>query len=101
MSYGPDSSLSHRTHQHAMFACPVQELDGLGIRQSFLLGVTYGKVHDVGDNALNINVNLGEVCQAKGESLTILVIFGQPLYHLLQGYNTGSSKNASLPHSTS
>src|SRR6266571_133626 len=101
MSNGPDSSLAHRTHQHAVFAGLFQELHGLGICQSFLLGVAYRKVHDIGDNPLNIDVNLREICQAKGEPLTILVIFGQSLYHLLQGHDAGRGKNASLSHSAS
>src|SRR2546421_10603456 len=101
MSNGPDSSLAHRTHQHAVFACLFQEMHSLGICQSFLLGVTYRKVHNIGDNPLNIDVDLREICQAKGEPLTILVIFGQSLYHLLQGHNAGRGKNASLSHSAS
>ena len=56
--------------------------------------------HDVGDDALRIDLDSGQLGQSYGQPACVLVIFVQPLGSFLQGNQTRGRNHSGLSHSS-
>ena len=70
----------------------------LGKRTAVGVGCRHGKNHKIGLDRLKINMHTWQFSQALSQPPGGLVVFGQPLDHLIQGHDSCRSNNTGLAH---